>query len=409
MTVPETSANGISPNGLDPVKAAIGSAFSRESIKLKEAGLSTGFKSDAEAEKVFQGAVRARAINKEIDRQADQILAGQSGRRLREVTADQITPRRVRWAVDLGGVVQIALGKITLLAGYEGAAKSLFTLWMAARITCGDMPGDLRGYPRRVVIVSREDDWHDTILPRLMAAGARRELVSWVRSEDGELSLPADMREFEDLVNRRDVSLVVLDPIVSAFDSKMDSHKQGDVRNRVEPLAQMAARTRCAVCGIIHFSKADPKSQRVMSLVGMSGAFKDVARGAVAFAREEGTDDGLVKQLKNSVGRDRHQAMEYRIGTRQVLVEGELTEQPVFEPGALTDRDIKELLGPDGSKLRDAELWLQAMLIGGYKPSSQIQADAQAAGISEKTLMRARKSLGIKADKAADGVWYMHY
>jgi RecA-family ATPase len=67
------------------------------------------------------------------------------------------------------------LGKQTTLAGDPDLGKSIITLDMAARVSCGtpwpdclDKPNEAGG----VVLLTAEDGLEDTVVPRLIAAGA---------------------------------------------------------------------------------------------------------------------------------------------------------------------------------------------------------------------------------------------
>ena len=51
------------------------------------------------------------------------------------------------------------------------------------------------------------------------------------------------------------MSLVLIDPI-SSYLGKADSHKNAEVRGVLEPIGEMAERTRVAILSVTHFSKA---------------------------------------------------------------------------------------------------------------------------------------------------------
>src|SRR4051812_2969179 len=88
----------------------------------------------------------------------------------RLVSAAEIQPRGVAWL--WRGYV--ALGKVTVLDGRPGLGKSAMTLDVAARVSRGaSMPDGTPGVrPANVILVTAEDDWADTVVPRLMAANA---------------------------------------------------------------------------------------------------------------------------------------------------------------------------------------------------------------------------------------------
>ena len=71
------------------------------------------------------------------------------------------------------------LGKCVLLAGEGGLGKSMVLACIAATVSRGKEWPCGEGQSRRgsVIILSAEDDAADTIIPRLMAAGADRSKV----------------------------------------------------------------------------------------------------------------------------------------------------------------------------------------------------------------------------------------
>ena len=96
------------------------------------------------------------------------------------------------------------------------------------------------------------------------------------------------------LVEIGDVRLLIVDPIVSAITG--DSHKNAEVRRGLQPLADLAASTRCALLGITHFSKGTAGRDPVERLTG-SLAFGALARVVLVAAKhqEEGEDGRTVR------------------------------------------------------------------------------------------------------------------
>src|SRR5207249_21014 len=67
----------------------------------------------------------------------------------------------------------VPLGKLTLLDGDPGQAKSLVLVDLAARVSSGRaMPDQSPGIESDVTFLAPEDGLGDTLLPRLQAAGA---------------------------------------------------------------------------------------------------------------------------------------------------------------------------------------------------------------------------------------------
>ncbi len=120
------------------------------------------------------------------------------------------------------------IGKPTLLAGDPGLGKSLITVDIAARVSKGSpWPCDTaERAPANVLILSAEDDPDDTIVPRLIAAGAELKRITFfdaVREfdkngtpHDGAVSLDRHIDALRAALIKSKAQLVIIDPI-SAF------------------------------------------------------------------------------------------------------------------------------------------------------------------------------------------------
>jgi hypothetical protein len=115
----------------------------------------------------------------------------------------KVQPEVLRWLWP--GV--IPAGKLTLIEGDPGLGKSLVTLDIAARVTCGNLwPDGSAACPiGEVILFSAEDDPGDTIRPRLDAAGAYAGLVQIVEGvRDGKnrrlFNLAEDVAKLESVL-----------------------------------------------------------------------------------------------------------------------------------------------------------------------------------------------------------------
>ena len=228
-------------------------------------------------------------------------------RRVRLTRASSIEPRPVRWLwADPAG--RIPLGEITLTPGRGGIGKSTFHCWVIASLTRGLLPGHHFGEPKPCIIAATEDSWERTIVPRLVAAGANTDLVyraDVINETDDVVSivLPRDIDELTMEINDIGAALLSVDPLMSVLSRGLDTHKDGEVRVALEPLARLAYATGCAVLGNAHFNKSsglDP-----LSLIMGSAAFGNVPRAQLGFARdtESEGDSYVISQVKNNLGR----------------------------------------------------------------------------------------------------------
>ena len=112
-------------------------------------------------ERVLAGAERIRKTPSKTPVQDGVVL----------VCGDSLAPQPIAWLWP----DWLALGKLVILAGAPGTGKTTIALSFAATITTGTTwPDGSRCKPGNVLIWSGEDDPADTLLPRLVAAGADR-------------------------------------------------------------------------------------------------------------------------------------------------------------------------------------------------------------------------------------------
>lgn len=324
-----------------------------------------------------------------------------------------LTPEPVRWLWP----DWLALGKMHILAGAPGQGKTTIALACAANVSIGGRwPDGKRCDPGNILVWSGEDDPADTLLPRLLAAGADKSRCYFVSGTriNGEVEPfdPArDMAALEAQAQRiGGAKLLIVDPVVSAVTG--DSHKNTEVRRALQPLVDLASRLDAAVLGISHFSKGGAGSDPASRVVG-SIAFTAVARVVLVAAKVKG-DDGEDKRIlargKSNIGPD-DGGFEYHIEQGEPLpgirasyvtwgkaVEGTAREL-LAEPDAGNDADS------DISAKAEAEEFLIQLLKDGPSPTKHVEAEAKAAGISWRTVRRASDDLGIKKRKL-QGAWY---
>ncbi|WP_312600834.1 AAA family ATPase [Pseudomonas luteola] len=226
--------------------------------------------------------------------------------RVNAVSASQITPTAIRWAWP----GWLALGKLTILAGAGGTGKTTLTIGLAATMTCGGRwpDGEIFNERRSVIIWSSEDDPSDTIVPRLIAAGADLNKVYILQGRINGLgeSMPFDPAKDIDLLAAElerigDVGMIMIDPIVSAVAG--DMHRANDVRRALQPVVDMAEHYGCAVLGITHFSKGSAGNNPAERVLG-SQAFGALARTVLVAAKEEDSDLRVLARAKSNIATD---------------------------------------------------------------------------------------------------------
>jgi len=315
----------------------------------------------------------------------------------------------------------LAKGKLHILAGAPGQGKTTLALTLAATVSVGGAwPDGTSSQEDNILIWSGEDDAADTLLPRLLAAGADRNKCYFVNGTrvDGEIRSFDPSRDLLDLEKRAKamggVSLIIVDPVVSAITG--DSHKNTEVRRALQPVVDLAKRLNAAVLGITHFSKGGAGSDPMMRVVG-SVAFTAVARVVLVAAKvknDEGEPDRRIfARTKSNIGPDEG-GFEYFIDQTEPL--------PGIHASRITwgqsvSGSAKELFADpeqekvDGDDSKNAigqamEFLVQA-LSEGTTPSKNIQKEARENGIAPRTLRRATQQLNVVSKKGAGGIWYL--
>jgi hypothetical protein len=305
---------------------------------------------------------------------------------------------------------RIPAGKLTVIEGDPATAKSTMTLDLAARVTrgAGWPDGQPGGPPASVLLLSAEDGWGDTIRPRLEAAGADLERCVCVaaRQVEGEhgpilrpVVLPDDIAWIAALIDRSAAAMVVVDVLAAYLSDRVDSHKDQSVRRLLAVLAAAAAKTGAAVILIRHHNKAPgiPALYRGGGSIGIIGA----ARAAYAVVRDP--DDGDHRLLATVKSNLAPEAATWGYSLMDVPCLGvariDWDDQP-------DQRSASELLaGVQTSALAEAVAWLTDWRAEhpGTVPAAELLEAAAAAGIASATLHRARKQLGMRTRKTADG------
>ncbi len=330
------------------------------------------------------------------------------------VWLDEVQPERVNWLWP----GKIARGKLTVLAGDPGLGKSFVTLDIAARLTSGLAWPDAPGTPIEpggVVLLGAEDGIADTIRPRLDAAGAdvsRIVAIEAVHSVNANgnkagraFDLTSDIRALETAIRAIDnCKLVIIDPI-SAYLGETDSHKNGEIRGLLAPLATLADKHGVAILAVTHLNK-NTGGAAIYRTMG-SLAFTAAARAAWIVTKDnDDPDRRLLLPIKNNISADTG-GLAYRLEPG----EGGL---PIiaWEPDTV-NLSADSVLGQHTSNsingaLEEAKQWLLDVLSDGPVPARDVKESAQRDGVASRTLSRAKQVLGVSSTRegySSSGRW----
>lgn len=321
-----------------------------------------------------------------------------------------VTPERVDWLWP----GRLPAGKIATLDGDPGLGKSTLALNIAATITRGGTWPDGSAAPAGdVLLLSAEDGLADTVRPRLDAAGAD---VTRVHAIEGKtlidpdtgqrylrpLSL-ADVVDLGNAIKQTAARLLIVDVLMAFLPAGTDSHKDQDIRRVLSALAAAGERNRCTVLLLRHLNKAkggDPL-YRGGGSIGIVGAARS---GLLVAADPDDPTRRILASVKSNLG-VMPDSLAYRLvdspahGVAGIVWEG------------VTDHNAHGLLagpGPEGTEDRnDIDQWLTALLANGSVKATEVYSAADAAGYNKDQAKRAKKRLGIIAERPVNpGPWF---
>jgi hypothetical protein len=321
-----------------------------------------------------------------------------------------ITPRPVNWLWP----DRIPLGKLTLLAGAPDQGKSTVLCDIAARVSSGtNWPDGARARRRAVLIATAEDDFDDTIIPRLMAAGADLTFCHAIGAEAANIdALCSDIdRKAESLRARGQiVGLAVIDPLASYL-GKTDSHNDSAVRVALRPLRDVASRHRIAIAALRHTRKAGSGS--AMDQVSGSLAFVAASRAAFLITPDRDKTRRLFLPLKGNLTPTKT-GLAYHIVPADVSLRSRhgtvSTSVPriewLDEVVSMSADEAMEAARERPTKIEDAEEWLAGLLADGPVSMRAVEEAARRDGYSWATVRRAAEAVGVKKDKTTfNGSW----
>jgi hypothetical protein len=323
----------------------------------------------------------------------------QNNRPSRTIRFDDVTAKAVPWLWP----ARLPAGMLAVLDGPPGTGKSTVIIDIIARMTTGSPWPNEAGAggrePASVVLLGHEDSPEYTIRPRLDAAGADPGRVYMIDEIAGRFPrLPDDSRAIEAIVRKNGASLIVIDP-VSAYIGSVDFHRDNEVRSALAPLSGIAERTGASVLLLRHLRKSGGTDAIGRGL----GSMAIIALARVGLMLLPDPDDPKARVLawsKMNVGllppSLRLRSVDTN-GQPRISWEGvcDLTADAIL---ARQDRALKNPDGKDGARAIDnAETWLAAQLAErGWAPSVPLIEAAERAGISEPTLRRAQRRLGVR-------------
>jgi putative DNA primase/helicase len=315
--------------------------------------------------------------------------------------------------------------KMTLIAGKPDNGKSTVALDMVARTTIGaDWPDGAKNTlgPRDVLMAGAEDDLNDTVVPRLMAAGADLKRIQFIhhirtqefdekdqkKSEVRRLQLAADIKKLKLAIEANpQIALVVVDTLTSYF-GDVNANADREIRPVMDELAKAFNDCRACFLGLIHHNKKSDVDalQKILGASSVAGS----VRAAYGCSRDpENKDEFYFAHVKGNVTKKRG-GLKYKMGEK--TIDG--ITSPYIEWLGEIEEDANAVMALERES-RDqnkkgvdkARLFLPLALEKGPKACGELFAEAQAESISKHQLYRAKDDLGVKSVKRGDS-WYWY-
>jgi len=319
------------------------------------------------------------------------------------VLMSDVQPEKVDW-LWLG---RIALGKLNVIDGDPGQGKSTLTLDITSRLSTGKaMPSFTETrQPAGVVILSAEDGLADTIKPRLIAAGADCSRILALTTitdvetdEERPFVLPDDLETIKEGVKKVGAKLLIIDPLMAFLSCTVNSHRDQDIRRVLHLLANLAEDTGVAVVVIRHLNKSSTGNSlyRGGGSIGIIGA----ARSGLLVAVDPDDENKRVLASTKCNLAKKPESLSFHLedcnGVSKVAWGGTSTH----------NADTLLASNEEQGALEEAENVLESILANGAVLANDVKREAKEAGVSERTLYRAKAKLKVESFKEGLKAWY---
>jgi len=317
---------------------------------------------------------------------------------LNPVRLSSVPAERISWCWPH----RIAFGKLALLDGDPGLGKSTLIADLAARVTTGrPFPGgETTREPANALLVLMEDGLSDTVRPRLEALGADLDRVHCLGPET-PVTLPEDMEQLAEIMEREHVKLLVLDPLRNVLSCNMGNDH--DVREALGPLTALASKTGAAIVVVRHLTKGG--SRVALYRGGGSIAVIGAARTALLLGKDPDDPQGRVLAVtKSNLG-----PIPPSLKLKVISAEGDVARlEYVGESAYSADNVLTAAVDSvKRSAFDEATAFLREFLANGPAHVNLIKKAATEAGHAWATVKAAKMRLGVESNKrkAANGAW----
>ena len=336
------------------------------------------------------------------------------------IPAASVKPEPITWLWP----DRIPMGKMSLYTGKPDCGKSTAVIDLTARVSAGkDFPDGAKNTlgPREVLMAVAEDDLADTVVPRLMAAGADLTKIHFIHKlrvqdfseeesvpEVRQLQLAADVKKLKKAIEERpEVALVICDTITSFF-GDVNTNADQDIRPVMDALAAAFRDVKACFLAVIHHNKRSDADavQKILGAASVAGA----VRAAWGFSRDpENDEEFIMARVKGNLSQKKT-GLKYRIEEAEVggvkaphIVWGSECEETANE---VMDKEKEASSNRRENKhVSIAKAIIIEKLKNGSCPARDIFSAGEAEGISAKVMRRAKAEMKVQHIQKRDG-WY---
>jgi len=288
----------------------------------------------------------------------------------------------------------IARGKLTIIQGDPGDGKTTLALFLASELSKEiSQRENIIGLSDKVsqtIYQSAEDGIEDTVKPRLNVLGANCNNIHFINIKN---VLSFNSLEIEKSIIEVKADLLILDPLQSFLGKDKSMNNISDLREVLNGLIKVAARTNCSVVLIGHMNKASNMKDLYRGLGSID--IVAVARSIMLVKRlNEDSDKRVILNLKNNLAKQ-GKPMSF-----------ELTEKEGFKwLGHIDgDRTSEIFLKTENKKMKSTCMLLLEVLSKGQVKATEIFQFMREKGISVRTVKEAKKHLNIETFKEQN-IW----
>ncbi|MCL2035439.1 MAG: AAA family ATPase [Oscillospiraceae bacterium] len=258
--------------------------------------------------------------------------------------------------------------------------------------------------PALVVYQTAEDGISDTIVPRLKKMQPNFNNIFCIDETEQGLTLTDE--RIEKILKEKRPRLFIIDPLQAYLGGDVDMHRANQVRPLLAKIGRLAEQYQCAFILIMHMSKMSGTKALYRGLGSID--FAAAARSVLVIASNpDDIDEKIMAHEKSSLAKH-GESISFSIDHEKgIVINGtsELTADDILNP-------VKSG-GNRGGSREDAMNLLAGLLSeNGYALKGDIEREAQAAGISQRTLQRARQDMELKSilrgfGKDKKGYWIL--